>query len=175
MSDSDEYVPAYNRELAEQWVRAPWARTAERESPNAEPVELVSLLILWLLLRSVNGCVTWFPLFQEVQPVDHWCQCGNCHVWPSASMSICCKQNKIWSTRLFWGAPEVECICECEHIQDLLRPGPLRVTFHNYCTYHGMFANLKFRHTQFIFSCCSILVFYFSSKIPRCWSTGGSC
>lgn len=54
MSDSDEYVPAYDRVVAEQWVRAPWTRSErEEELLNNEPVEHVSLkVILHLLLRA---------------------------------------------------------------------------------------------------------------------------
>lgn len=81
-------------------------------------------------------------MFQEenyIPPdVNTWCQCGKCTAWPERLMNVCCQDHEIWKTKNYDGnGPDIKCITQLESVNDLLKPGPLRVMYNNYKTYHG--------------------------------------
>lgn len=53
-------------------------------------------------------------------------------------MNICCRDHPIWKTKDYGGVADVECITMVECVLDLLKPGPLRVMYNNFKSYHGM-------------------------------------
>ena len=92
------------------------------------------------LLVGISSDINTLHFLQEYvpAPTSEWCNCGKCHGWPEPAMNVCCQQHQIWQTKDYGGPVEVECICDCDVIQDLLKPGPLRMMYHNYRSYHGM-------------------------------------
>ena len=68
-----------------------------------------------------------------------WCesQCDKCHAWPEPLINVCCVRHAIWETRTYDGDNDIKCITELKSLNDLLKPGPLRVMYNNYTTCHG--------------------------------------
>ncbi|XP_067941085.1 uncharacterized protein [Watersipora subatra] len=66
-------------------------------------------------------------------PVQQWCKCENCHAWSKKEMNICCTNHDMWHSIPQTG---IKCVTEADEIKDLIKPGPLRVAYYNYCHYH---------------------------------------
>ena len=49
-------------------------------------------------------------------------------------MNICCTNHDMWHSIPQTG---IKCVTEADEIKDLIKPGPLRVAYYNYCHYHG--------------------------------------